>query len=103
MKKEKQTVDRLWYKATLAPAAAALFTDSFYPTPKRGSGAQHVYFTQVDLTPTSQKVIVASELEASGLRMMTRDLATKTAQWVRPACRLSAVSAQAGIYFVGKG
>lgn len=75
MKAQKQPVERLWYKATLAPAAAALFTDSFYPTPKRGTGAQHVYFTQVDLTPTAQKVIVASKLEASGIRMMTKDLA----------------------------
>lgn len=73
--KQKETIERLWYKATLAPAAASIFTDSFYPEPKRGSGAQHVYFTQVDLTPNSQKVIVASKLESSGLRMMTKTLA----------------------------
>lgn len=75
MKPEKQTIDRLWYKATLAAPAAALFTDSFYPEPKRGSGAQHVFFTQVDNTPQSQKVIVASKMTASGLRILTRDLA----------------------------
>ena len=77
MKREKETIERLWYKAKLSPIAAGLFTDAFYPTPKRGSGAQYVFFTQIDTTPTQQKVIVASKLNEAGLRMMTRDLAEK--------------------------
>lgn len=77
MKKEKQVTDRLWYKAKLTPMAAGLFTDAFYPTPKRGSGAQYVFFTQIDTTPTASKVVVASKLNEAGLRMMTRDLAEK--------------------------
>lgn len=55
--------------------AAGLFTDAFYPTPKRGSGAQYVFFTQVDVTPTASKVVVASKMSEAGLRMMTQDLA----------------------------
>lgn len=77
MKREKEIIDRLWYKAKLTPVAAGLFTDAFYPTPKRGTGAQYVYFTQIDTTPTAQKVIVASKMNEAGLRMMTRDLAEK--------------------------
>ena len=78
MKREKEIIDRLWYKAKLSPVAAGLFTDAFYPTPKRGTGAQYVFFTQIDNnTPSSQKVIIASKLNEAGLRMMTRDLAEK--------------------------
>jgi len=75
MKREKEITDRLWYKARLTPVAAGLFTEAFYPPAKRGSGAQYVFFTQVDTTPTSQKVVVASKMSEAGLRMMTRDLA----------------------------
>jgi hypothetical protein len=77
MKPPKETIQRIWYKAKLTPIAAGLFTDAFYPTPKRGSGAQFVFFTQIDTTPSSQKVVVASKLSEAGLRMMTRDLAEK--------------------------
>ena len=77
MKHEKETIQRLWYKAKLTPMAAGLFTEAFYPTPKRGSGAQFVFFTQIDMTPTSQKVVIASKLSEAGLRMMTRGLAEK--------------------------
>ena len=77
MKPQIEPQQRLWYKAKLTPLAAGLFTEAFYPTPKRGSGAQHVYFTQVDTTTTSSKVVVASKMTESGLRMMTRDLALK--------------------------
>lgn len=76
MKTEK-TPERLWYTAKLTPIAMGLFTDGFYPEPKRGSGARHVYFTQVDCTPTSKKVIVASRLAEAGIRMLTYDLAIK--------------------------
>ena len=70
-----QDNDRQWYKAKLTPMATGLFTDAFYPTPKRGSGAQYVFFTQVDVTPSQKKVVVASKLTESGLRMMTGELA----------------------------
>ena len=77
MKKQIEVTQRQWYKAKLTPMAAGLFTEAFYPTPKRGSGAQFVYFTQIDTTPTTQKVVIASKLSEAGLRMMTRDLAEK--------------------------
>jgi hypothetical protein len=70
-----QPVSRLWFKATLAPAAQGIFTDAFYPDPKKGSGAQHVFFTQEDVTPSARKVIVASKMSEAGLRMMTQELA----------------------------
>jgi hypothetical protein len=75
MKREKEIIERQWFKAKLSPAAAGLFTDAFYPEPKRGTGAQYVFFTQIDTTPAQQKVIVASKLNEAGLRMMTRQLA----------------------------
>ena len=71
----EKSVQRVWYKASLSPVAQGIFTDAFYPTPKRGSGAQHVFFTQEDITPTCQKVIVASKLHETGVRMMTLQLA----------------------------
>jgi hypothetical protein len=76
MKREKEVVDRTWYKAKLSPIATGLY-DAFYPEPKRGTGAQYVFFTQIDTTPLQQKVIVASKLNEAGLRMMTKDLAQK--------------------------
>lgn len=72
---KNETVDRLWFKAKLTPMANGLFTEAFYPTPKRGTGTQYVYFTKVDVTPTRQKVVVASKLAESGLRIMTSTLA----------------------------
>jgi len=66
---------RVWYKASLTPVAQGLFTEAFYPDPKRGSGARYVFFTQEDVTPSAKKVIVASKLAESGLRMMTQELA----------------------------
>lgn len=77
MKREKEVVDRQWFKAKLSPVAAGLFTDAFYPAPKRGTGAQYVFFTQIDSTPLQQKVIIASKLNEAGLRMMTKDLAQR--------------------------
>lgn len=77
MKPQTKPVDRLWYKARLTPMATGLFTEAFYPTPKRGTGAQYVFFTQIDVTPTTHKIIVASRLAESGIRMMTQELASK--------------------------
>lgn len=75
MKEKDPAPQRLWFRAKLTPMASGLFTESFYPEPKRGTGSQYVFFTQVDNTPTSSKVIVASKMNEGGLRMMTRDLA----------------------------
>jgi len=77
MKKTNTTQTRLWYKAQLTPMATGLFTEAFYPPAKRGTGAQYVFFTQIDVTPTTHKVIVASRMAESGLRMMTQELASK--------------------------
>lgn len=77
MKTAKNTIERLWYKASLTPMATGLFTEAFYPKAKRGTGAQYVFFTQVDVTPSSQKVVVASRLSESGIRLMTKELAER--------------------------
>lgn len=63
-----------WSKASLTPMAKGIFTDAFYPAPKP-CGTQEVYFTQVEITPRSKKVIVASAMSETGIRMMTMDLA----------------------------
>ncbi len=73
----EQPIQRIWYKATLTPMAIGLFTEAFYPDPKKGTGDQYVYFTQADVTPSNPKVIVASKLTESGVRMMTQELAQK--------------------------
>lgn len=75
MKTKNLNINREWYKATLTPVAMALFTDSFYPNKKKNGDLQHVYFTQVDSTPTMKKVIVASKMSISSLRILTLDLA----------------------------
>lgn len=75
MKKVQSKVNRIWYKALLTPQATGIFTEAFYPASKKGNGNQYVYFTQVDVTPAAQKIIVASRLSESGIRMMTKDLA----------------------------
>ena len=77
MKRQKEVIEREWYKAKLSPIAVGLFTDAFYPEPKRGTKAQYVFFTQIDTTPLQQKVIIASKFNEAGLRMMTKDLALK--------------------------
>ena len=55
--------------------AQGIFTEAFYPEPTKGSGNQYVFFTQEDVTPSARKVIVASKMSESGLRMMTQELA----------------------------
>jgi len=57
--------------------ATGLFTEAFYPPAKRGTGAQYVFFTQIDVTPSTHKVVVASRMAESGIRMMTQELASK--------------------------
>jgi hypothetical protein len=77
MKQPAKTVQRIWFKAQLTPMAAGLFTEAFYPPAKRGTGAQYVFFTQIDITPTVHKVVVASRMAESGIRLMTQELAYK--------------------------
>ena len=57
--------------------ATGLFTEAFYPAAKRGTGAQFVFFTQIDVTPSTHKIVVASRLAESGVRLMTQELASK--------------------------
>lgn len=66
---------RIWYEATLTPAAQGIFTEAFYPAAKKRTGAQYVYFTQEDVTPQARKVIVASNFTDNGVRMMTLPMA----------------------------
>ena len=75
--KKHNFIYRTWYKAKLTPMASGLYTEAFYPEAKRGTGAQYVYFTQIDVTPTAKKVLVASRFAESGLRIMTQELAQK--------------------------
>jgi len=67
-------LNRIWYKAKLLPPAQSIFTEGFYPEAKR-TGAQYVYFTQVDATPTNSKVLIASRLAENSFRMLTLELA----------------------------
>lgn len=64
----------VWYKAKLLPASQGIFTDSFYPEQKR-TGAQYVWFTQIEPTAASAKVLVSSKLTEGALRILTLDLA----------------------------
>lgn len=57
--------------------ATGLYTEGFYPKAKRGTGAQFVFFTQIDVTSTTKKVVVASRLSESGVRIMTQELAQR--------------------------
>ena len=66
---------RVWYKAKLLPAAQNIFTEGFYPEPKKRTGTQYVFFTQVEASPTNQKVLVASRLAENSFRMLTLELA----------------------------
>jgi hypothetical protein len=70
-----EQTDRIWYKAKLLPAAQSIFTDGFYPEPKQRTGAQYVYFTQVDSAPQNNKVLIASRLAQNSFRMVTLELA----------------------------
>lgn len=67
-------LSRTWYKAKLTPVASGLFTEGFYP-PANRLGNRYVYFTQVDVTPSNSKVLMASRMHEAGLRMLTKTLA----------------------------
>jgi hypothetical protein len=69
------TETRVWYKAKLLPAAQSIFTEGFYPEPKKRTGTQTVYFTQVQASPTNAKILVASRLAENSFRMLTVALA----------------------------
>lgn len=65
---------RVWYKAKLLPAAQSIFTEGFYPEANR-AGNRYVFFTQVEASPSNQKVLVASRLADNAFRMLTLELA----------------------------
>lgn len=66
---------RVWYKAKLLPAAQSIFTEGFYPEPKKRTGSQYVFFTQVEAEHQNQKVLIASRLAENSFRMLTLELA----------------------------
>lgn len=68
-------ISRVWYKAKLLPAAQSIFTEGFYPEPKKRTGSQYVFFTQVQASPTNAKVLIASRLAENSFRMLTTELA----------------------------
>lgn len=76
MRQEKKLIRRLWFRAKLTALANSIFTPGFYP-PKNRLGNRYVFFTQVDSTPSTHKVVVASRLNENSLRLMTLDLAEK--------------------------
>jgi hypothetical protein len=78
---------RVWYKARLLPAAQSIFTEGFYPEANR-AGTQYVYFTQADVTPTNQKVLIASRLAENSFRMLTLELAQHCLEPKEKATRL---------------
>lgn len=80
--------DRVWYKAKLLPAAQQIFTEGFYPEPKKRTGTQYVYFTQVEASPTNQKVLIASRLAENSFRMLTLELARHCLEPGEKATRL---------------
>lgn len=70
--------DRIWYTARLLPAAQAIFTEGFYPEPKKRTGNSYVYFTQLDKIENNSnnaKVLIASRLAENSFRMLTVGLA----------------------------
>ena len=72
---------RVWYKAKLLPAAQSIFTEGFYPEPKKRTGSQYVFFTRVQADHANQKVMIASRLAENSFRMLTLELA---AQFLEP-------------------
>jgi hypothetical protein len=66
---------RIWYKAKLLPAAQQIFTEGFYPEPKKRTGTQYVYFAQVQPAPQHMKVLVASRFAENSFRMLSLELA----------------------------
>lgn len=79
---------RVWYKAKLLPPSQAIFTEGFYPEPKQRTGSQYVYFTQVEASPSNQKVLVASRLAENSFRMLTLELAQHCLEPQEKATRL---------------
>jgi hypothetical protein len=79
--------DRVWYKAKLLPPAQAIFTEGFYPDMNR-SGNRYVYFTQVQASPSNQKILVASRLAENSFRMLTLELAKHCLEPKEKATRL---------------
>ena len=69
--------EKQWFKAKLAPPARGLFTASFYPTPKKRTGTQYVYFAEAENNIAHKKVILASAFDTSSLRIVTHSLAEK--------------------------
>jgi hypothetical protein len=80
--------DRIWYKAKLLPAAQNVFTEGFYPEPKRRTGNQYVYFTQVQSSPAHGKVLIASRLQLNSLRMLSVELAKHCIEPIKKATRV---------------
>jgi hypothetical protein len=83
------TSPRTWFKARLTAVADGFFTPAFYPEANR-LGHRYVYFTQIDVTPTRSKVIVASRPQENSVRMLTGELAK---QLLEPTQRVASQQA----------
>jgi hypothetical protein len=73
-----------WSRARLTPAAAGVFTEAFYPEPD-ADGAQWVWFAEADAAPSQKKVVIASRLKDTALRILTSRLAGVALGEVRAA------------------
>ncbi len=80
--------EQIWYKAKLLPAAQSIFTDGFYPAPKRGTGNQYVWATQIDPTPTHSKILIASRMAENSFRIVTLQMAQACLEPREKATRL---------------
>jgi hypothetical protein len=69
-----QQTELTWYKAKLLPTANSIFTNSFYPTENDIPG--EVYCAITAITPAHARVIIASRMHESSVRMMTPHLAS---------------------------
>ena len=68
-----------WFVASLKPAAMAIFSDSFYPTPSKRSGELKVFVAinpAVNENPKSLKVRVMNGFNPKTIRMMSATFAS---------------------------
>lgn len=63
-----------WRQATLTEAAQGIFAPDFYPPPTRGLDLQLVWYAVVHPAPRQPKVIIASAIELSKVRICTASL-----------------------------
>jgi hypothetical protein len=69
-----------WREGSLLDAALDIYTENFYPEPKRGTHRRAIWYAIVQVAPQQTKVIVASGLELNKVRIMSGQLAISCIQ-----------------------